>query len=132
MAITAERCVLVSSPWVHAFILTCDGKLAVWFKRRVRGRRVPGVCCLYPDTDRSYFDLAITWAGPGKFVHQFLYKRLAYRVIKPPCPAVGCSVTVSCCPAALPATLHASGSGLGGSLALRWDGSQYWQSDAFP
>lgn len=39
MAITAARCVLVSHPWIHAFILTCDGKLAVWYKRCARRRR---------------------------------------------------------------------------------------------
>jgi hypothetical protein len=132
MTITAARCVLVRSRWVHAFILTCDDKLAVWFKRRVRGgRRVPGVCCYYPNSNRNFFNLAITWGSPGKFVHRFLYRRLAYQIINPPCPAAGCNVAVNCCPAALPATLHASGTGLGGSQALLWDGSQYWQSAAF-
>jgi hypothetical protein len=130
MTITADRCVLVESPWVHAFILTCDGKLAVWFKRRVRGgRRVPGVCCYYPNTNRNFFNLAISWGRPGKFVHRFLYRRLAYQVIKPPCPAVGC-VATACCANNLPATLHASNADFG-SVALTWDGSAYWASGVF-
>jgi hypothetical protein len=135
MTITADRCVPVTSPWVHAFILTCDGKLAVWFKRRARGggRRVPGVCCYYPGTNRNYFNLAITWGSPGKFVHRFLYRRLGYQVIKPPCPAAGCGVPTPCCTQALPTTLHATGDSLGvGTFPLTYDGSQYWKGSCSP
>ncbi len=151
MTITAERCVLVSSPWVHAFILTCDGKLAVWFKRRVRrhrrhrrrrhhrhhrrrghhrhgrhGPRVPGVCCYYPGTNRNFFNLALIWAGPGRFVRRFLHRRMPYQIIKPPCPAVGCSVQTACCASALPTTLHLSLALDGSTVVLTWDGSTYW------
>jgi hypothetical protein len=134
MTITAARCVLVSSRWVHAFILTCDDKLAVWFKRRVRGGRGrgPGVCCYYPGSNRNFFNLAITWGDPGKFVHRFLYRRLGYRIINPPCPAAGCGVTTACCPAALPTTLHAACNLGAGTVALTYDGSKYWAGTAHP
>jgi hypothetical protein len=134
MTITAARCVLVSSPWVHAFILTCDDKLAVWFKRRVRGGRAPGVCCYYPATNRNFFNLAITWGSPGKFVHRFLYKKLGYRIIAPPCPpaAGGCPVQTSCCTNTLPGALHASGNLGVGTVTLTYDGSQYWAGQCSP
>jgi hypothetical protein len=132
MTITAARCVLVSSHWVHAFILTCDNKLAVWFKRRVRGGRVPGVCCYYPGSNRNFFNLAITWGSPGKFVRRFLYRRLGYQIINPPCPAAGCGVTTACCGNALPATLHAACNLGAGTVALLYDGTQYWKGTASP
>ena len=43
--ITAQQIKFPNSSWVHAVILTCDDKLAVWFKNH---RGAPGVCCLYP------------------------------------------------------------------------------------
>src|SRR5579884_1605917 len=76
-AITARRCHFPASSWVYAFILTCDDKLAVWFKRGRRRRRrhartggVPGVCCLYPTSDEALYDLAVSWWSAGHFVHQ--------------------------------------------------------------
>jgi hypothetical protein len=156
MTITAERCVLVSHPWVHAFILTCDGKLAVWYKRRAcghrrrrrhgrprhrrrhhrrhrrRGRhsrpcpRVPGVCCYYPATNRNFFNLALIWRGPGHFVRRFLHRRLPYRIIKPPCPAAGCGVQTACCASAVPTTLHLTLALDGSTVVLTWDGRTYW------
>src|SRR2546423_7977963 len=101
MAIPAKKCVPVTSSWVAAFILTCDGKLAVWFK--------DGACCYYPASSEALFDLALTWASPGKFVHHFLYKKLAYQLIKPPCPAAGCGQNCGECPGVtIPNTLHAT------------------------
>src|SRR4051812_48360272 len=90
MAITAKKCVPVQSSWVAMFILTCDGKLAVWFK--------DGACCYYPASSEALFDLALTWASPGKFVRAWLYKKLAYQLIKPPCPAAGCGHPCNACP----------------------------------
>jgi hypothetical protein len=113
MAITAKFCVPVVSRWVIQFILTCDEELAVTFKKH-------NVCCLYPGTTRALFQMAVTWASPGKFVWQFLYKKRGYRLIKSPCPPVGC-VTCSNCTNQLPATLYATVAGESGSAALTWD-----------
>src|SRR4051812_19501843 len=119
MAITAKKCVPVHSSWVRMFVLTCDGKLAVWFK--------DGACCYYPASSEALFNLALAWASAGKFVRHFLYKKLAYQLIKPPCPAAGCTVAVACCPAALPQTLHATLANalrcacVSGSIPLTWN-----------
>ena len=114
----AAKCVPVASSWVQQFVLTCDDKLAVQFEN--------GVCCLYPASTKALFDAAISWPSPGKFVHAFLYKKLAYKLIKPPCPAQPCgSVSTTCCPNAISATLYATITGGGiydGSYALVWDG----------
>lgn len=70
-AIQARACYFPSSSWVHAFILTCDNKLAVWFKRHVHHRHhhayggVPGVCCLYPTSNKRLYDLAVVWWMPA-------------------------------------------------------------------
>jgi hypothetical protein len=101
MAACCVKYVPVVSSWVRMFILTSDCKLAVWFK--------DGVCCYYPSSSRALFDLALTWASPGRFVHHFLYKKLAYKRIKPPCPAPPCGESVACCPGVtVPDTLHAT------------------------
>jgi hypothetical protein len=105
-AIKAKLCFFPVSEWVHALILTCDDQLAVWFKKgvkhyTVKGKRhgyggVPGICCLYPNTTRRFFDLAIVFPpGPGEFVHRFLYKKMAYKPVQPPAfPCAGCATTV--------------------------------------
>jgi hypothetical protein len=100
-AIKARKCFFPRSSWVHAFILTCDDRLAVWFKRghrRYHGRRlggVPGVCCLYPRSNQALYNLAIVWGSPGKFVWRFLYKKMGYQLVKPPLtPCAGCGTTV--------------------------------------
>jgi hypothetical protein len=115
--VIAAQCVPVNSSWVHQFVLTCDNELAVQFEN--------GVCCLYPGTTKPLFELALVWGSPGKFVHAFLYKKIAYRLIKPPCPAQDCAgVMTGCCPAPIPTTLHATVTGGGacdGSYALVYD-----------
>ena len=140
-AVKAQKCFFPVSTWVHAFILTCDDKLAVWFKRRVRHRRrrafggVPGACCLYPTSNVLLYDLACTWPGAGEFVWRFLYRKMPYQLVAPPkspcgsdCPG---GVQVPCCFAtALPQTLHVTFTGaLTGTFALAWNGS-YWNNAA--
>jgi len=100
-AIKARKCFFPASSWVHAFILTCDDKLAVWFKRgsrRYHGHTlggVPGVCCLYPQSNQGLYNLATVWGSPGKFVWRFLYKKLGYQLVKPPVtPCAGCATAV--------------------------------------
>jgi len=101
-AIKARACFFPASSWVHAFILTCDDKLAVWFKRGVHHRHhhaiggVPGVCCLYPNSNKHLYDLAVVWWSPGHFVHQFLYRIMGYQIVQPPAvPCAGCRTTVA-------------------------------------
>jgi hypothetical protein len=129
VAVRASRCHFPMSSWVHAFILTCDDKLAVWFKRRARRSArggAPGVCCLYPQSNRQLFELAIAWASPGRFVHRFLYRILAYQIVQPPRVPCGtdCGISTACCPGiSLPARLQATVTGGGacnGSYALGW------------
>ncbi len=133
-AIKAKKCFFPKSSWVYAFILTCDDKLAVWFKRRPRHRRraaagsVPGVCCLYPQSNQRLYNLAVVWWSAGHFVHRFLYRILGYVLVTPPqapcgndCPP---GVVVGCCPNALPATVHVTFTGTLaalGSVPLSWD-----------
>jgi hypothetical protein len=101
------------SSWVYAFILMCDGSMAVWFYKEghtVRGVRFhgpPGVCCWYPGTPEAWFEAAIVSASAGKFVHHFLYKKRAYKIIRPPCPPKGCT-SPCCAPALIPDTLTAT------------------------
>jgi hypothetical protein len=137
-AIKAKRCFFPASSWVYAFILTCDDKLAVWFKRRPRGAprsagRVPGICCLYPQSNAQLYNLAVGWGSAGRFVHKFLYRVRPYVPVAPPkspcggdCPP---GVTVGCCTNALPETLYATltnktgGCGcLPNSVTLSWNG----------
>ena len=126
----AAKCVPVASSWVQQFVLTCDDKLAVQFEN--------GVCCLYPASNKALFDIAITWPSPGKFVHAFLYKKLAYTLIKPPCPATPCpggAVQTGCCPNTIPATLYATiaggGAGIDGSYAIAYDAAfASWKNTA--
>jgi hypothetical protein len=80
------------------FILMCSGNLAVWFKN--------GVCCLYPGTSPAWFKRAVAAPSPGRWVHQFLYKKMAYQIIAAPCPPAGC--TAGCCSNSFPSTLHAT------------------------
>ncbi len=100
-AIKPSKCFFPHSSWVHAFILTCDGRLAVWFKRgsrRYHGQRlggVPGVCCLYPQSNQRLYNLAVVWGSPGKFVWRFLYRKMGYRLVQPPVtPCAGCGTAV--------------------------------------
>lgn len=80
-----------ASTWVRRFILTCDCKLAVQFKdiHHPEHPRIfhpkPDVCCYYPFTNITYYQLAIQ-SDPGRFVHHYLYKKQPYQIIKPPCP----------------------------------------------
>jgi hypothetical protein len=123
--VIASQCVPVASSWVRQFILTCDNQLAVEF--------LNGVCCLYPSSSRALFEVAITWASPGKFVHAFLYKRLAYRLIKSPCPAQPCGgggtfIQTACCANTISSALHATITGGGasnGSYPLTYDGTLF-------
>ncbi len=136
-AVKAKRCYFPVSRWVHAFILTCDDKLAVWFKRRPRrALGVPGICCLYPQSDGRLYDLAVAWPSAGRFVHRFLYRLMAYVVVAPPKSPCGTDcppgVVVTCCDNALPATLHVTFTGaITGSAVLtavpggpnQWEGT---------
>lgn len=119
------RCVPVRSRWVYQFILTAGCELAVWFKN--------GVCCLYPHTTPAWFTRAIAAPRPGHYVHQFLYKKMPYRIIRPPCPAAaggGGAVPVPCCNDPVPTTLHLTGNLGVGTLVLTYDGSRYWASSS--
>jgi hypothetical protein len=130
MALQAQKCHFPTSSWVHAFILTCDNKLAVWYKRHVRhvhhhaGGGVPGVCCLYPGSSKALYDLAVVWWSPGHFVHRFLYKIMAYVIVAPPkmpCGGdCGGGVQTVCCASPLPNTLYATFTG-GVSLTVPMD-----------
>ena len=123
--VVAAQCVPVVSSWVRQFILTCNNELAVQFRN--------GVCCLYPKTTKAHFQIAIAAPSPGKFVHQYLFKKLAYQLIKPPCPAAPCGVTTACCPGdPVPTTVHATitgGGALDGVYAMVYDaGLSRWVS----
>jgi len=94
------------STWVFAVMLTCDNLLAIQFKRRLRNLRlsgqrrgiklgfVPGVVCLYPGTTEKWFNLALVWASKGKYVWEFLYKKMPYKVIPAPAGPFGCKDTL--------------------------------------
>jgi hypothetical protein len=117
------QCVPVSSHWVLQFILTVNCELAVWFKN--------GVCCLYPGTTQAWFNQAVAAASPGHYIHQFLYKKMPYQLIRPPCPPPG--IFNACCGNRLPATLHATIANVSGAacaattIALDYDaGAQGW------
>jgi hypothetical protein len=134
--IKAKKCFFPSSSWVYAFILTCDDKLAVWFKRGVHHRHhvatggVPGVCCLYPGSNAALYYLAVAWWSAGHFVHRFLYRIMAYQIVAPPkapcgddCPP---GVVVSCCGNALPPALHVTFTGaVTGSAVLTYNGTAW-------
>jgi hypothetical protein len=114
------QCVPVVSRWVRQFILTADCELAVWFKN--------GVCCLYPHTSKPWFDNAIAAPRPGHYVHQALYKKMAYKLIRPPCPPAGGGIATTCCTNTLPTTLHATVNLVATTVVLTWDGTFYWAS----
>lgn len=87
--ITAKKVKFPTSTWVHAVILTCDDKLAVWFKNH---KGIPTVCCLYPKVDGpSYYAAMSAWPGPGKFVWWVLPYRQPYTLVQPPTPPWGCT-----------------------------------------
>ena len=116
------QCVPVRSHWVRQFILTSRCTLAVWFKN--------GICVEYPGTSQPWFSQASAAPSPGHYIHQFLYKKMPYRIIRPPCPP---SAQTTCCPNAFPLTLHATlADDVGtpcasGTIALTYDaGSQKW------
>ena len=94
----ADKCTPVVSSWL-THVGTFGGHLFCVFRN--------GVCCLYPNTDDSYYDLAIAYASKGHFVHEWLFKLLPYRLIKNPCPSI-LGVAVGCCPVVLPRVLHAT------------------------
>lgn len=96
MAWTAKRCVPVVSSWVFQLIQGCGGEFAIQFKMGAEwyhGKRhggVPGITCYYPKAPASYFDLALVYPSKGRFVHDLLYRKQPYQVIKSPCPAGSC------------------------------------------
>jgi hypothetical protein len=123
MACTVQ-CVPVRSSWVAQFILTANCELAVWFKN--------GVCCLYPGTTAAWFNRAIAAPSPGRYIWQYLYKKMAYKLIRAPCPGGG-GLQTSCCSNPFPATLHATISDRGNAacaattIALPYDAAaQKW------
>ena len=123
----ADKCTPVRSSWL-THVGTYGGKLFVAFRN--------GVCCLYPNTDDSYYQLALTYASKGHYVHQWLYKLLPYRLIKNPCPAIlAPGVVTGCCPGAIPLTLHATYTGavtVPTSVPLVWNPAALrWESAAF-
>jgi hypothetical protein len=113
------QCVPVASRWVAQVILTANCTLAVWFR--------DGFCCEYLGTTQAWFHQMLAAPSKGHFVRQFLYKKMAYRRIRPPCPpGNGGTVQTTCCGNALPATLHATLNQAAGSVALTYDGWHYW------
>jgi hypothetical protein len=88
--------------WVYQLILTCDNQFAITFNRYHRGvprPGLPGVTCLYPGVPgEEYFNIALAYGEPGKFVHDYLYKKQPYQIIASPCPASPCGVVTSCSP----------------------------------
>jgi hypothetical protein len=121
---TAKEWFYPASSWVHAFILTCDLKLAVWFKegmKKVHGAVVGGspepFVCVYQGTTQAMYEVAVV-SDPGKFVRQFLYKKLPYVKMAPPW-AVGCGVQTTCCPVnTIPTTLNLTISNVSGCACL--------------
>ncbi len=117
MAAAARYCTPVRSRWVRMFILMCDGTLSVLFKN--------GVCCNYPGTGAGWYREAVAAASPGRFVRRRLYKKMAYRIIRTPCPPAGCGQQTTCCPNPIPDTVHATfGGALTGTYALTYDAGQ--------
>jgi hypothetical protein len=138
VAFIAKKCVQPISSWVYQWILGCNGEFAVQFMQHVHRSRgvalggVPGVTCWYPGAPASFFDVALVYPGPGKFVHHFLYKRLPYTLIKDPCPPADCGQLTTCCPGVfIPNTLYATISNRTGNLTtlpdtivITWDAGQ--------
>src|SRR5262245_21291955 len=114
----AQQCVPVNSSWIDLAILMCDDTLSVLFKN--------GFCCNYPRTTQAHFDALITAPSAGHWLRTNLYRILPYQVIPLPCPPAGCGVQTTCCPNALPMTLHATADNGIGSVPMVWDGSTYW------
>ena len=120
----ADKCTPVRSSWL-THVGTFGGNFFVAFRN--------GVCCLYPNTDDSYYQLALTYASKGHYVHEWLYKLLPYILIKNPCPAIlAGGVATTCCVNALPRTLHATGNLGIGSVPLTYDGTRYWTGSCAP
>ena len=119
----ADKCTPVRSSWL-THVGTFNGRLFCVFKN--------GVCCWYPNTDESYYDLALAYASKGHYVHAWLYKILPYQLIKNPCPQI-LGITVGCCSSPLPRTLYCTIQNESGCACLdglvvpiAWDGSQFW------
>jgi hypothetical protein len=121
------QCVPVISSWVRFLILTADGELAVQFYDRRHKR--PDVCCLYPGTTVMWFNSALVAPSKGKWVHQWLYKKWPYKIVRPPCTA---AIRCACCTNGLSADLVATVSGVFGpatfplaydAAAANWTGS---------
>jgi hypothetical protein len=128
MAIIAQHCLQVRSSWVRKLILTCDTDgtgqhLAVSFKRWVGPHHhIPNLTCLYPQTDKRFYDIGSVFPSKGHFVHRFLYRKMPYRLIADPCPQQACTVTVGCCGNPIPLTLHCTFSG-GFGTCVNLDGT---------
>ena len=71
----SNKCTPVKSSWL-THVGLANGHLFVVFKN--------GFCAYYPNTDQSYYNLALIYASKGHFVHQWLYKILPYKPIKNP------------------------------------------------
>jgi hypothetical protein len=111
--------VFTGSPWVHAFILTCDNHLAVWFNHEVQHRKdnwrelyggVPeDFVCVYPGTGKGDYEQAISWPVPGKYVRAKLWKIQPYVMQQP--PLLPCGNCCTQCLNSLPNTIHLTISG---------------------
>ncbi len=137
----AKMCVPVYSSWVATVIKGCQGEFAVQFKHGVyrdqdhKVRRwwggVPGVVCFYPTAPPVYFDLMLAAPSKGRFVHQYLDKKLPYQIIPNPCPEKDCGQQVNCCAHPVPNVLHVTllpdvgCACVGGSFPITWNGSTW-------
>jgi hypothetical protein len=151
MAFVAADCFYTpGSRWVFSFIAGCNGEFAVRFNHRIRGRHgsdfhrwlamVAGVTCWYPGAPAAFMRIAKASPSPGKFVHEYLYKKLPYVIIADPCPPGNCGQLTPCCsgiyvPNNLVATVSNATGGFAGmpaQLALVYgSGSGNWQSGTF-
>jgi hypothetical protein len=113
--IKARKCLLALSPsdWVFKIFLTCDNKLAVWFRRGQKVKKIaehgpgayvghgghPNVACLYPNTAGKvgvdYYNFAQVWPYAGEWVHRFLYKKFGYVFASAPSGCGNCNTQCS-------------------------------------
>lgn len=85
----ADQCYTAPhSSWVRYVCLRND-KLGIEFKN--------GVYCEYPNAGPAMWQMAVAWASKGGFVHEFLFKKLPYRIVGSPCKDILGMVASPCC-----------------------------------